>query len=201
MTAPALTFYFDFSSPYGYLAAQKIDELATAHGTTAAWRPHLLGAMFKLTGNTPLLDQPIKGDYARHDLVRAARRIGVPFGLPDPFPFAAIAASRAFYWFDDRDHDTAKAFARRAFHASFGEQRDLSKPAAVVETMVASGADKQEAEAALADPAIKQRLRYEVDDAIARGIFGSPMILVGDEPFWGYDRLPDIAAWLDQGGW
>lgn len=202
MSPPPVIFYFDFSSPYGYLAAQRIDALAAEHGAAVTWRPHLLGAAFKLTGQSPLLDQPLKGDYARRDLARSARRLGVPFALPDPFPFSGVALSRAFYWLEDaRGPDAARAFARRAYHAVFGEARDLSKPPTVVDLLVADGIDRAAAEAALADPAVKERLRAEVDAALARGIFGSPYILVGDEPFWGYDRLPDIAAWLREGGW
>jgi 2-hydroxychromene-2-carboxylate isomerase len=201
MTPPPVTFYFDFSSPYGYLAAQRIDDVAAEHGATVTWRPHLLGAAFKLTGQTPLLDQPLKGDYARRDLARTAR-LGVPFALPDPFPFSGVSASRAFYWLEQaHGPDAAKAFARRAFHAIFGEARDLSKPPAVVDLLAATGTDRPAAEAALADPAVKERLRTEVDAAIQRGVFGSPYILIGDEPFWGHDRLPDVAAWLAEGGW
>ncbi len=197
-----ITFHFDFSSPYGYLAAQRIDALAAEHGAVVTWRPHLLGAAFKLTGQTPLLDQPLKGDYARRDLARSARRIGVPFALPEPFPFSGVALSRAFYWLEQaQGPDTAKAFARRAYHAIFGEARDLSKPPAVVDFLAETGVEPAAAAAALADPAVKERLRTEVDGAIQRGVFGSPYILIGDEPFWGYDRLPDIAAWLAKGGW
>jgi len=201
MSGAAIDFYFDFSSPYGYLAAQRIEALAGGHGADVRWRPFLLGALFELTGNRPLLEQPLKGDYARHDLFRSARRIGVPFTLPAPFPFAAVALSRAFYWLHDQDPDAAKGFARRALDASYGEGRDLSKLPAVLDLLQAAGHDRAAAEQALTDPAVKARLRQEVDAAIASGVFGSPYIVAGGEPFWGFDRLPDIAAWLDRGGW
>ena len=203
MTAPStmIDFYFDFSSPYGYLAAQRIDDVATAHGATTRWRPFLLGALFKITGSSPLLEQPLRGDYGRHDIARTARRFGVPFTLPDPFPFSGVAASRAYYWLEDRDRAAAVAFAKCAYRAIFAEGRDLSRPPAVIDLLAQTSGDRAAAERALTDPQIKQRLRDAVDTAIARKVFGSPYFLVGDEPFWGVDRLPDLSVWLAEGGW
>src|SRR3972149_6432239 len=96
--ANAIDFYFDFSSPYGYLASAKIDELAAKHARTVAGRPILLGAVFKTTGQQPLPTIPMKGSYAKHDLARSARLFGVPFKLPSKFPVAGQAPSRALYW-------------------------------------------------------------------------------------------------------
>ena len=89
-------FYFDFSSPYGYLASTAIDGIAARHGRTVEWRPFLLGAAFKQTEAKPLVEIPLKGDYARHDLPRFARKLGVAFTLPQPFPFLSVNACRAF---------------------------------------------------------------------------------------------------------
>src|SRR5262249_3981008 len=96
-----IDFYFDFSSPYGYLPSTQIDALAARHGRSVAWRPFLLGAAFKLTGQRALTEQPLRGDYARRDFARSARLLKLPFILPQPFPFFALAASRAFYWLQD----------------------------------------------------------------------------------------------------
>ena len=109
MTAP-IDFYFDFSSPYGYLAAEQIDDLAAKHGREVAWRPILLGAVFPQTGSQPLLNIPLKGDYARRDIERSARLLGISFQIPPGFPFMSVAACRAFYWLHDQD--PAKAVAR-----------------------------------------------------------------------------------------
>lgn len=201
MTAGTIEFYFDFSSPYGYLAAQQIDDVAAAAGASVIWRPFLLGAVFPVTGSAPLLGQPMKGDYATRDLARSARRLDVAFRLPAPFPFSGVAASRAFYWLEAREPGEAVGFAKRAYRAIFGDGRDLSKPAAVAALFAAAGGDGDALIAGIAEPTVKDRLRAEVDAAIARGAFGSPFFLVGDEPFWGADRLPDVAAWLASGGW
>ena len=110
-------FYFDFSSPYGYLASTQIDELAARHGRNVTWRPILLGAAFKITGGQPLPTIPLKGSYATHDMARMARLMKVPFKLPSRFPLAATAPSRAFYWASDRDMALANSLARALFHA------------------------------------------------------------------------------------
>src|SRR4029450_10766337 len=101
--ANPIDFYFDFSSPYGYFASTKIDELAARHGRIVTWRPILLGAVFKITGEQPLSTVALKGRYAAHDLSRSARLIKVPFKLPTKFPIASTAPSRAFYWLNDKD--------------------------------------------------------------------------------------------------
>src|SRR5687768_18620624 len=94
MNAP-LDFYFDFSSPYGYLAAQKIEALAARYGRGVTWRPMLLGAAFKATGAAPLPTIPLKGEYAKRDFLRPARFYDVPFRIPDPLPISTLHACRA----------------------------------------------------------------------------------------------------------
>ncbi len=199
--AEPIEFYFDFSSPYGYLAAQRIDEIGERYGREVAWKPFLLGAVFKTTRSEPLLGIPMKGDYARIDLPRVARLMGVPFALPSPFPFMSVAACRAFYWLSDKDRARAKALAKAIIDASFGEGRDMSGAAAVLETAGSLGVDPGQLGAALQDPAVKDRLRAEVDEGIEKGVCGSPFVLVDGEPFWGHDRLDHVEKWLETGGW
>ena len=194
-------FYFDFSSPYGYLAAHRIDEIAARHGREVTWRPFLLGVVFKETGSGPLLDMPMKGAYTRIDLPRSARLLGVPFVLPKPFPFMAVAASRAFYWQHERDPAAAKRLARAVYDAAFRHGRAVGGAAAVGEIAAAVGLDRAAAEAANQDPVVKDLLRREVQAAVARGVFGSPYVIVDDEPFWGVDHLDQVDRWLSTGGW
>ena len=200
MTEPIL-FYFDFSSPYGFFASRDIDALAKRHGRIVTWKPMLLGAVFKHTGTKPLTTIPLKADYTQRDLAREARRLDVDFRLPQAFPFASIAAARAFYWLWDQDPEMARALGQALFERAFVVGEDISKPHAVLEVGRRLGLATSDLEVALSDPAVKDRLRQEVDAAIAVGVFGSPFVLVDGEPFWGYDRFPRIEAWLETGGW
>lgn len=196
-----IDFYFDFSSPYGYFAATKIDDIAAKHGRTVVWRPILLGALFKITGQQPLPTIPLKGSYAKHDLARCARLFGVPFKLPSKFPVAGQAPSRAFYWVGDKDQALAKTLAQALYRAYFAEDRDISSPEVTANVAAKLGINRDELVQALDDPAVKERLKSEVDAAIERGVFGSPYIIVDGEPFWGSDRLEQVEKWLATGGW
>jgi 2-hydroxychromene-2-carboxylate isomerase len=200
MTAP-IDFYFDFSSPYGYFAAASIDDIAARHGRTVSWRPILLGAVFKITGQQPLPTIPLKGTYAKRDLERSARLLGLPFRLPDPFPISSTAPSRAFYSVTDSDPQLARTLARALYSAYFAEGRDISAPQVTIDVAAKLGVDKDMMTQALNDAAVKDRLRREVDAAIARGVFGSPYIIIDDEPFWGADRFDQVEKWLSTGGW
>jgi 2-hydroxychromene-2-carboxylate isomerase len=197
----AIDFYFDFSSPYGYFAAEKIDEIAARHGRSVIWRPILLGAVFKITGQQPLPSIPLKSDYAKRDLERCARLFGLPFKIPSTFPIAGTAPSRAFYWLADQDPALAKRLARTLYRAYFADDRNISKPEVTVEVASTLGIEASALSRALDDAAVKDRLRREVDAAIGCGVFGSPYIVVDGEPFWGADRLDHIERWLATGGW
>ena len=196
-----IDFYFDFSSPYGYIASQKIDALAARHGRTATWRPILLGAVMKITGGAPLPGIPLKGDYARHDFARSAKFHGVDYRLPTTFPIASQAPARAFYWLNQQDPLRAKALATALYHAYFVDDINISNPEDTVAVSAKSGLDAEKVRAALNDPAIKDAVKNEVDAAIGLGVFGSPYIIVDGEPFWGADRLDQIDKWLETGGW
>jgi 2-hydroxychromene-2-carboxylate isomerase len=198
---PPLDFYFDFSSPYGYLAAGRIDDIAARHGRSVTWRPILLGAVFKTTGQQALTTIPLKGAYAKHDLYRSARLYGMPFQVPSRFPIAATGACRAFYFVCDQDPALARRLAFALYQAYFVDDRDISNTDVVTEIATSLGVDKMGLPCALNNPALKDRLRSEVDAAIARGVFGSPYIIVDGEPFWGADRLDQLDQWLARGGW
>lgn len=197
----AIEFYFDFASPYGYFGSLRIDAVAARHGREVIWRPFMLGAAFKETGMKPLLEQPLRGAYARRDWDRTARRLGVPFQLPEGFPMAALAPSRAFYWIADSDQELAKAFAQRVYHAYFGEGRDMSRAEAVAAEGMHLGIEASEILEAIKDPAWKQRLKDETAAAVERGAFGSPFFIVDGEPFWGNDKIHEVEHWLESGGW
>jgi 2-hydroxychromene-2-carboxylate isomerase len=200
-SAPAgqIEFYFDFSSPYGYFAAHRIDAIAKAHGRVVQWRPILLGLVFEVSGGRPLPSIPMKGDYARIDVARTARFHGIAWRQPSKFPISGQAACRAFYWLAAQDPQKANRLALALLHAYFADGRDISSPQVTVDVAAEMGIPGAALAEALADPAVKERPRAETQRAIERGVFGSPYVIVDDEPFWGNDRLDQVARWLSEG--
>jgi 2-hydroxychromene-2-carboxylate isomerase len=195
-----IDFYFDFSSPYGYMAAQKIDALAAKYGRTVDWRPMLLGVVFKQTGMAPLTQIPIKGDYSRRDFERSARFHGIPFRMPLAFPIASQAPSRIVLWAKARDPALAANLARALYAAFFRDGLDISNPDVAADVAGRNGVDRAAARACIDDPVVKDLLKREVEAAIAAGVFGSPFVIVDGEPFWGLDRFDQVERWLAGGG-
>src|SRR5260221_8462462 len=196
----AIDFYFDFSSPYGYLASTKIEAIAARHARRVSWRPFLIGALYKQLGYMPL-EQPGKRAYILHDIPRSARAMGVTLSFPPSFPEALIAPARAVYWIADQKPQAAGAFAAAAFRAYWAEGRKLADPQVVAELAPAQGFAKETMLAALNDSAVKERLKKETDAAIANKIFRSPYIGIDGEPFWGADRLAQEERRPARGGW
>ena len=196
-----IEFYFDFSSPYGYLAAERIDDVAARHGRAVAWRPYLMGVAMKVTGSSPLVDRPLIGAYSRHDMARSARRLKVPLSFPEPFPIATIAACRAVYWTERNGAEAAKSLARALYRAYFAGGRNISEAEVVADVAAESGTDRDALLAGIRDPAVKDRLKEVTNDAVERGIFGSPFFVVDGEPFWGHDRMDEVERWIGTGGW
>jgi 2-hydroxychromene-2-carboxylate isomerase len=199
--ASPIEFYFDFSSPYAYLIAGKIDEMAKLYGRSVDWKPILLGVVFKTTGAVPLLDQPLKGAYSRRDMERTARLYGVPLKFPEVSPFPSVAAARAVYWIKDRDAAQGQRVAKALFDAAWGEGADIRDAEAVIRIAATCGVDADALSAALQEPAVKERLKTEIEAAMAAGVCGSPFFIVDGEPFWGSDRLDHVEQWLATGGW
>jgi 2-hydroxychromene-2-carboxylate isomerase len=197
----AIEFFFDFSSPYAYFASFGIERIAERFGRPCLWKPILLGPAFKASGNQRLIDQPLKGAYAKHDWERMGRMMGVAYRFPDPFPVATIAAARAFWFLDAQDSALAKDFARKVFAAYFADGQDISDRASVTAIAARLGVDPVHIQAAIENPTWKDRCRAETDDAIRRGVFGAPFFVLDGESFWGADRLPMVESWLERGGW
>ena len=200
MAAP-IEFYFDFSSPYGYLGSQRIDAIAAEFGRAVTWRPILLGVVFKATNQSPLVSQPLRGPYSARDMARSARKLGVKFALPEGFPFSTVYACRVFYWLDGQSPEAAKAYARAAYNTAFAVGRVVADPEPAADVAVSLGHDRTAVLAGMQDPAIKERLRAETQQAMDKGVFGSPFVIVDGEPFWGNDRLGEVREWLQTGGW
>jgi len=192
-----IEFWFDFASGYAYFAALEIEALAARHGRTVQWRPFTLGAAFKVTGAQGLSRTPLKSDYARRDWQRLARLKGVAFKLPDNHPRTGLPAIRAFYHLERKDAHAASALAQRMITGYFRDGLDTDDPDAVAAAAADLGFDRDMILAGITDPEVKSIARQQGEQAVARGVFGSPWIFVDGEPFWGNDRLAMVERWLE----
>ena len=198
--AAAIDFYFDFTSPYGYLASTAINALAAKYERSVNWHPVLLGAVFKTTGGQPLVAIPLKGPYSAHDILRTARFHKIELRFPSSFPVATQHAARAFLALQsEQGAAVAQAFAQKLFHAYFVGDRNIGEAEQVLQVANDCGLDAASLATRLADPALKDALRAETDAAIAHGVFGSPYVIVDGEPFWGFDRFDQLEAFLRDG--
>ncbi|MFZ2908836.1 MAG: 2-hydroxychromene-2-carboxylate isomerase, partial [Candidatus Desulfobacillus denitrificans] len=157
--AEPIEFYFDFSSPYSYIASELIDGLAEKYRRKVKWRPMLLGVVFQKTGQPLLVNVPLKGEYSLRDFARSARYHGVPFKFPAKFPLSTVSAARAYYWLHGQDCAKARQFARAAFRAYWVDGRDISDLAVLQEIAAGLGVDPAALAAGVATPEIKERLR------------------------------------------
>lgn len=186
-----LDFWFDFSSPYAYLASTQIDALAARTGATLRWRPMLLGAVFRQVGqvDAPMLAaNEAKQRHYLLDMTRWADWYGAPFRFPSTFPIRSVLPLRAFL-----AHPDPVPFAHAVFRAAWGEDRDVTDPAVLRDC----GATDEVLAAA---PDQKQALIDATAEAVAAGVFGAPTCIVdGKWLFWGQDRLDMVEKCLR--GW
>ena len=201
LTSPArpIDFYFDFSSPYSYVASEWIEALAARHGRTVQWKAILLGATFAAAELKPPVAHPIKREYSLRDFERSARFAGVPLKLPEPFPIPTQNAARLFWWLQSKSGTTASHWARHCLRAYFARGVNLSSTEALQGLAVEFGLDASAAEAIWGDAEWKLKLKTENDAAIAAGVFGAPFFMIDGEPFWGNDRRAQIERWLEKG--
>ena len=193
-------FWFDFSSPYSYVASEWIEALAARHGRTVQWHAILLGVTFQAAEIRSPVSYPIKREYSLRDFARSARFEGVPVAQPDPFPIPTQNAARVFWWLTDtRGPEAGTAWARAGLRAFFSRGVPLNEPAALKRLATEAGLDGEEAERVWNDPQWKDRLKRANEAAVAAGVFGAPFFMVDGEPFWGNDRKPQIERWLAQG--
>lgn len=196
---PPVQFYFDFSSPYSYIASEWIEAVAARHGRRVQWHAILLGVTFQAAELKSPVSHPIKRDYTLRDFERSARFAGLPYRQPETFPIATQNAARVFWWLHDQDPTRAVAWAHAGLRAYFTRGVVLSDAGALKGLLAESGIDADAAEAAWSDPAWKDRLKAENESAVATGVFGAPHFIVDGEPFWGNDRKPQIEQWLASG--
>jgi 2-hydroxychromene-2-carboxylate isomerase len=191
-----IEFWYDFPSPYAYLAAMRVEPLAAAAGVDVVWRPFLLGPVLARRADNPSPNQnagAVQARYRRRDVQRQAADCGLPLVWPSSYPRFSLLATRvaliaaAEGW--------AAPFSRAVFHANFAEDRDIAQAPVVAAILARLGRDADAEIARATTPANKAALAAEVERAVDRGIFGAPSFLVGDELFWGNDRLEQAIRW------
>jgi 2-hydroxychromene-2-carboxylate isomerase len=199
MSAIPIEFWFEFGSTYSYPAVMRIAGLAEQAGATLHWRPFLLGPIFSQQGwnTSPFNIYPAKGRYMWRDLERVCSRMGIAFRKPTVFPRNGLLAARIACQFADAEW--MGAFVRAVFTANFADDQDISDVAVlapILERLAQHGpAVIERAQSSES----KTRLREQTAHAVRFGIFGAPSVRVGDELFWGNDRLEDAFDWYKRG--
>ena len=194
-----LEFFFDCSSPWTYLAFTRIHDVVARTGAKVVWRPILVGGVFNAV-NTDVYERranpdPRKASYSGKDLQDWARLAGITIGKPPVFPVRAVAAMRSVLAADEQGG--LIALSRALFEAYWGDLKDISQPDVLREACSAAGLDPDAILARADAPDIKERLRLNTEEVIARGGFGSPTMFVnGDDMYFGNDRLPLVEAAL-----
>jgi 2-hydroxychromene-2-carboxylate isomerase len=191
-----LEFWFEFASTYSHVAAQRIEAVARAAGVPVIWKPFLLGPIFRKQGwsDSPFNIYPAKGVYMWKDLERQCAKHGVPFRKPSAFPRPSLLATRIGFALDSSPQRVAE-FSRRVYLANFHEDVDTTSDDIVRGLLRSMGWPDAEAVLAQATSAeTKERLRQRGVEAFERGIFGAPTFLIGNELYWGNDRLEDALA-------
>lgn len=191
---PELEFWFEFGSNYSYLALMRVEALAQRSGVALRWRPFLLGPIFRQLGwhTSPFVLQEAKGRYMWRDMEREARKYGLPFVRPSSFPRVALLPMRvatlgaAQPWMGE--------FCRRVMRQNWVDDLEIDDRENVLRALDGLVGDPQAVLAAALLEENKLRLRASTEEAQARGIFGAPTMFVGDEMFWGNDRLDDAIA-------
>jgi len=190
---PTVEFFFDYGSPFSYLADTQLGSLSQRTGATLRYRPVLLGAVLKATANSSPMAVPTKGAYMGRELERWAKRYGVPFA-PNPFPFRSNTLRLMRGATASQRLSTFEPYHRAVFDAAWGNPQDLGEETVFQRLLVGAGIDPERLLRAIDEEETKTALRKTTDEAVERGVFGAPTFFVGEEMFWGNDRLD----WVEQ---
>ena len=195
MSRPVVEFWFEFASTYSYLSVMRIERAAEAAGVDIEWKPFLLGPVFLALGwnDSPFNIYPPKGRYMWRDLERLAEKEGLPFLRPSRFPRNGLLAARVALV--GVEEGWVAAFARAVMKANFAEDREIGEEAVIVEILATLGLPAEGVIARAQADANKLALRCQTERAAELGLFGAPSFRVGEELFWGNDRLEDALAW------
>ena len=183
-------FHYDFGSPYSYLAYHALPGIAKAAGAEVVWRPMLLGGVFQATGNHSPAEVPVKGAHMQVDLKRWAACFGVPFRMNPFFPINTLALMRGATGLQMKGDAAAFDCYNAAMYAAmFETPKNLNQPEEIGKVLHAAGFDPAQFLAMINDQAVKDKLKENTAAAVGRGVFGAPTFFVGDEMYWGQDRL------------
>ena len=182
-------FYFDFGSPAAYLAYTQLAKLATDTGASVVMKPLLLGGVFQATGNRPPISVPLKGSYLFQDMARYAKRYGVALNMNPHFPINTITLMRAASGLQLRNDDRFDLFCSTIFQAIWVDAKNMNDLAVVGTVLHEAGFDAAAMLALSSLQEVKDLLKAQTQAAVDRGVFGAPSFFVGDEMFWGQDRL------------
>ena len=185
--------FFDCSSPWTYLAFENLLKLQAELGFAIRWRPILVGGIFNSVNpsvyqsrETPV---PAKAAYMKKDLADWARSAGLKILFPPSvFPVNSVKAMRGCVWLEPQGK--LVDFARTCFEAYWSDDLDIAQDAVLRDLVAGIGVDEVAFFAGIAEPSVKEQLRLNTDEAIARGAFGSPTIFIGQDMYFGNDRLP-----------
>lgn len=180
-------FFYDYASTYSYLVHREIERVASEHGAEVDFRPMVLGFVFKATGNSMPASVPAKAAYMVHDVRRWARHYDLPFKMPSVFPVNTIRALRAAV--AAIEDGVFARYHHAVMDAYWARDQDIGDAETLATVARSAGLDGERLVARAEDPTIKAGLKANTDDAIARGVFGAPTFFVGDQMFWGNDRL------------
>jgi 2-hydroxychromene-2-carboxylate isomerase len=191
----ALQFFFEFASTYSYPAAMRVEGLAAARGVPLAWRPFLLGPIFRQQGwnDSPFNLYPAKGRYMWRDLERICTDQGIPFRRPSAFPRNGLLAARVCC--AGAGEPWLPGFVRAVYRANFAEDRDIADARVVTACLDGVGAAAGSVLEHAGTPEVRAALRTNTDEAVALGIFGAPSFVADGELFWGNDRLEAALDW------
>jgi 2-hydroxychromene-2-carboxylate isomerase len=195
----AIDFYFDFSSPYGYIASQLIDAMAEKYGRSANWHVIVLNDHFQSIERIKLPTNIMRTDYIKRDAERLAAYYGIPFKTPKLIGLNTELAARLFHTIHDRNPQQGKAFADLVLKAYFVDNKNIAMLEELQHLASAVDISAEDFYDASNNSASRARVKAEVDMAEARGVFGSPFFIVEGERFWGNDRLPQLERWLEVG--
>ncbi len=195
---PTMEFWYDFASPYSWMAAERIGDLAAAAGVDVRWRPFLIGPILRLRPDNPSPVQnapPAQRTYRRRDAERLCTKYGLPLRWPTSYPRNGLLGARLVRAVSA---DLRPALSRAIYRANFVDDREISDATVIQEIVAAQGHDAEALLAAALADDNKRGLIADVDEAMARGIFGAPSFLIGQELFWGNDRLELAIEWAQR---